>query len=45
MKFIYKNNETHEITDSLYLNRASHIGYCYFISSANILLQHINSEN
>jgi len=45
MKCIYKNNETYENTDSLYLSLASPNEYLYFISSANILLQHINSED
>jgi len=45
MKLIYKNNKTHENTDNLYLNRARSNGYCYFIFSANISPQHVNSED
>jgi len=45
MKFVYKNNETHENTGSLHLNRASPNGSCYFVFLANILQQHINSKD
>jgi hypothetical protein len=45
MKFIHKNNETHENTDIFYLNREIPNGYYYFIFSENILMQHINSED
>jgi hypothetical protein len=45
MIFIYKNNETHENTDSLYPNRASPNWYCYFAFLADILLLHINSKD